>query len=104
MQMLQTFGLAVVILFAIGVAGWRMAGWFGKEIVIPFRDKVLTRWLTVMDKMEASVEKVDRNVDQVLALMKQQVGLQRVQTEKVSEAADKLKEAAKPANGSSAHG
>lgn len=51
MQLLQTFGVAVVCLFALGVAVWRGANWVATHIVTPMVD----RHLRLLDALIASV-------------------------------------------------
>lgn len=97
-NLLQTFGLAVVILLAIGVAIWKGAGWVGRELIIPLRDKLLNRLVAFFDKMDDAVErltttlgKVDQNVGTMLGLMNCHTGFLRQQAEKTTEAAEAVK-------------
>lgn len=71
-SVLQTFGLAVTIIFFIGVALWRFGKWFGAEIVVPVRDKLLMRLIAFLDSIETTVKKVDINVDSVTGNLGQQ--------------------------------
>lgn len=79
-QLLQTFGLAVVILFAVGMALWQSTRWFGREIVLPLRDKALARFGAFLTKIEATIEKLDVNVDTVTDnLERQTLSLRQLQ-------------------------
>lgn len=93
-QLLQTFGLAVTILFAVGVAIWKGAGWFGREIIIPIRDKVISRVVDVADKLEMTLDKVDRNVDKMGHDIELMMKMQGKQTIDVRQAAGAMKEVA----------
>ncbi len=72
LQLLQTFGLAVVILFAIGIAAWKIVRWAGLELIIPLRDKGLTKFVAFLERIEATVGKLDANVDSVTSNLSQQ--------------------------------
>lgn len=79
--LLQTFGLAVVILIAIGLAIWRLSKWTGKEVVIPLRDQVISRFLAFLSKIENTVSKLDTNVDRVTNnLEKQTTALEHLES------------------------
>lgn len=93
-QLLQTFGLAVVVLFAVGVALWKAAGWVGREIIIPIRDRIIARVLGVADKLETTLDKVSQDIDLMLKLQGKQTGLTQKQALKVQEAACAMMEAA----------
>lgn len=95
-QLLQTFGLAVVILFALGVAIWRAAGWFAREIVIPFRDKLLARMLEVLSSLESTVTNVDRKTDHILDLLSNGVNQVVEKTEEIKRSAAEVRSVIKP--------
>lgn len=72
LNLLQTFGLAVVILFAIGIAAWRSAVWFSREIVLPVRDRMLDRFIAFLGKIEGTVDKLNGNVDAITSNLDKQ--------------------------------
>jgi hypothetical protein len=79
-SLLQTFGLAVTILFAVAIAVWRLSKWVGKEIVIPLRDQAISRFIAFLDRVEHTVSKVDVNVDKMtLNLDKQTCALESIE-------------------------
>ena len=96
LQLLQTFGLAVTILFAVGIAVWRASGWFAREIVIPFRDKLLARTLEVLAALEETVTNVDRKTDHILVLLNRGVNQVVSKTEEIKKSADEVKNVIKP--------
>lgn len=105
MSLLQTFGLAVVVLFAIGIALWKASRWVGAEIIIPLRDTMISaltsffsRMERGMDKMEDTLNRIDSNVSNVLRVTSQQVVEVKRQAERVAEASDKIQQ--KLTNGS----
>ena len=62
-NLLQTFGLAVMIIVASGYALWKGVRWAGREIIIPIRDRIISRVITAADKLESTLDKLDRNVE-----------------------------------------
>jgi hypothetical protein len=70
--LLQTFGLAVTVLFFMGLAGWRLSNWLGKEIIIPFRDGVFQRFISFLAHIEATVDKLDINLGLVTRNLEEQ--------------------------------
>lgn len=93
-NLIQTFGLAVVILFAVGLGIYKASRWIAAEIIIPFRDSAVARFVKVLDKIDTTLVKLDRNVDTMLTLMNRQVGLVQKQTEQVIETSKVVKKAA----------
>lgn len=98
-NLLQTFGLAVVILFAIGVGIWRMTRWFGAEIVIPFRDRLITKIVEAIDHLEDTLERIDRRTERTLEVLSRGVSQVVQKTEDVKQAAVEVRQAMKPKNG-----
>lgn len=81
LQLLQTFGLAVAILIAMGTALWRITSWSAREIVIPLRDKAVSRFTLFLDHIETTVSKLDINVDTVTNNLRAQTdALKQLQT------------------------
>ena len=72
LALVQTFGVAVAILVAVGLAAVRVAQWTAREIILPIRDKLMGRFLAFFDKIEETVAKVDRNVDQMTDTLERQ--------------------------------
>ncbi len=63
LNVLQTFGLAVTVLAAAGVALWRGANWTAQHIVIPLRDQLLARTVDFFGRLDATLDRVETNVD-----------------------------------------
>lgn len=80
--LLQTFGLAVTILFAVGLGFWRAAAWSAREIILPFRDRFVNEMASFLRKIETTIGKLDVNVDKVTDNLEQQTraleGLERL--------------------------
>ena len=72
LNLLQTFGLAVTVLVAIALALWRIAVWTGREVVIPLRDKWLTRWDSFLADLSTALVKLDANLSRMAATVEQQ--------------------------------
>ena len=90
-NLIQTFGLAVVILFAVGLGIYKASRWVASEIVIPLRDNAAARFVHVLDKVDTTLAKMDRNVDTMLLLMNRQVCLFQKHAEQVIEASQATK-------------
>ena len=60
-QLLSTVGAPMLVLSALGVGGWRagwaLAAWVGRELLIPARDKLFVRVDTFCEKVESTMEK-----------------------------------------------
>lgn len=50
-SLLQTFGLAVAILFFLGLCLWKAAGWIAPNVITP----IVARYLQLIDALIASV-------------------------------------------------
>lgn len=72
--LLQTFGLAVVILFALGIGIWKVAVWIGKELIIPFRDKAIDQFASFLARLDRNVDAMTNNLE------KQTYCLERLET------------------------
>lgn len=57
MQLLSTFGAPMFVLVAIGIGGWRVLGWVGRELIVPARDKLFARVDSFCDRVEVTLDK-----------------------------------------------
>jgi hypothetical protein len=71
-SMVQTFGLASVLLACIMFGLWKIIAWVGKEIILPIRDSVIARMLLFFDRaevtfarMESSIEKIEGSIERI---------------------------------------
>lgn len=67
----NTFGVATMILVAVGYGTYKGSGWLAKEIILPVRDKLIGRLLDFVDKLESTVEEVKVNIITVNTVLAQ---------------------------------
>lgn len=72
LHIVQSLGIPAAILIFLGWVGWKAGRWIGAEVVIPARDKLLSRFFAFLDKIEQTVAKLDVNVDAVTSNLEQQ--------------------------------
>lgn len=63
--LLQTFGLATMIILFLGICIWRAGGWAGENVVRP----VVDRYIKLIDSLIVSVTKQGEAMDKQSAAM-----------------------------------
>lgn len=53
LTILQTFGLAVVVLLFLGACSWKAAPWVGENVIRP----IVTRYVSLLDALIESVQR-----------------------------------------------
>ena len=64
-SLLQTFGLAVTILFFVGACLWRAGGWMGENVVRP----IAAKYLQLLDSLIVSIVKQGETLTRVGLVM-----------------------------------
>jgi hypothetical protein len=73
--LLKEFGVTLTVLAALGLAIRSVAVWFGTQIVIPLRDRLLARMERFFDKTESSMDTLTDNVRSVSSHMEAQTAM-----------------------------
>src|SRR4051812_28216228 len=82
LQIGKDFGTNAVVLVALGVAIWRVMVWFGREIIIPVRDRLLTRLEQFFDGLDVTLNTLTENVGVVSVHMQAQTrSLERLESQ-----------------------
>ncbi len=75
-EIAKTVGVPVATLAAVCYAIWRVLIWVGREVVIPVRDKLLNKGVTVLDRMDSSIsslqdlmERTGEKIERSLAIL-----------------------------------
>lgn len=63
-HLFTTVGLPTAALVAIGYAAWRFLGWFGREIIIHLRDRLVSRLTGFFDRVDTSLDSVTAHMQQ----------------------------------------
>lgn len=75
------YGVIGVALFACVYGGWKWAGWFGNNFILPVKEKLIE-----------FVDKIAANNDTLVELQRQQAGVMMTMKEEVKETADSVAE------------
>jgi len=90
-NLLQNFGVAVVSLVAMAFAIVIVSKFIAREVFLPFRDKMLTRLMTFFDRLDVTLDKLDRATDNHgTLLIKLQLQIDRIEG-KVDSVCSRLK-------------
>jgi hypothetical protein len=73
--LLKEFGVTLSVLVAVALAIRSVAVWFGAQIVIPLRDRLLARMERFFDKTEGSMDTLTENVREVSSHMAAQTAM-----------------------------
>ena len=63
------FGVAAIILVAIGLGVYKGSKWVGSEILIPVRDRLMGRALGFIDNIEGAIQKLCNSVDSIQSVL-----------------------------------
>lgn len=74
-NLLTNFGLATVIILALGAGTWKTLGWIGRELILPLRDQWIKRGASFFDNLEDVLAKIGGNVDTMSGLLDKQTQL-----------------------------
>lgn len=77
LDLVRTVGVPVAVLAVFSWAIWKILIWVGTEVVIPVRDKLISKAVAVMDQMSvtlatmsASLERITEQLERVEELSK----------------------------------
>jgi hypothetical protein len=63
-SIVANLGIPATILMALGIAFWRILAWVGREIIIPMRDRLLTRLTGFFDRVDDALETLTSHMKQ----------------------------------------
>jgi hypothetical protein len=73
--------LLVVVVIVLGI--WKLSSWFGKEIVIPFRDKGLKVMESHLDKVDGTLDTMGTTMVDISKSLTQMAATQIVNTQRL---------------------
>jgi hypothetical protein len=73
--LVKEFGVTIAVMAAMALAIRSVSVWFGAQIVIPLRDRLLVRLERFFDKTESSMDTLTDNVRSVSSHMEAQTAM-----------------------------
>jgi hypothetical protein len=79
-ELVKTVGVPVATLATLCYAIWMVLIWVGREVVIPVRDKLLTKGATVLDRMDSSIQSLQSLMENMSEKIERSLaGLERIE-------------------------
>lgn len=68
----QVVGFPAAVLVAVGLAGWRVIVWTGREVVIPCRDNLLSKAAAFFERVDAALSAMEKRLDRMAVAVEKQ--------------------------------
>ena len=68
-NLLANVGLATLMIAGMGYGLWRSLSWAGRELVIPARDRFLTRIGEFFDRVDTNLDRIETSLEKMTASM-----------------------------------
>lgn len=77
----QVVGFPAAVLVAVGLAGWRVIVWTGREVVIPCRDNLLSKAAAFFERENAALSAMEKRLDRMAIAAERQADAAERQAE-----------------------